>query len=203
MGVSSVDRAGLNPARCGCNLSSMQSLARRSAMRSISLHSALVSVTGRKDTVLLADFFGFMMGAMKSCSRLAGTCPPRKLQLNSRSMHFFVSLPSCFRSSRRISSSPGAVPEDSSRSATSNSASVMGWSVLHLVLSIFISGACCGFVGLAMRMLANACACCRLVSGWPYTTSTGDVSGSGAHIAFADDHVFVPSVVSNDASSFH
>ncbi|KAG8341736.1 hypothetical protein TRVL_07439 [Trypanosoma vivax] len=35
-----------------------------------------------------------------------------------------------------------------------------------------------------MYIWANACACWRVVSGWPFTTSTGDVSGRGAYIDF-------------------
>ncbi|CCD11960.1 unnamed protein product [Trypanosoma congolense IL3000] len=159
MSVSSVDRAGLNPACCGCNLSSMQSLTLRATMRSINLHSVLVSVTGLKDAMLLAGLFGFSNGTMMPCFHLAGTCPVRKLQLNSRNTHFFATLPSSFSSSQCISSSPGAVPEESSRSATSSSASVMGRKVLRLVLGILISGACGALVDLAMYILANACAC--------------------------------------------
>ncbi|KAG8339126.1 hypothetical protein TRVL_10048 [Trypanosoma vivax] len=82
--------------------------------------------------MLFADLFGFSSGTMIPCLRLAGTCPPRKLQLNSRSTRPFATLPSCFSSSHRISSSPGAVPEDSSRSATSSCAAVMGWNALFL-----------------------------------------------------------------------
>ncbi|KAG8341134.1 hypothetical protein TRVL_08035 [Trypanosoma vivax] len=83
--------------------------------------------------MLLAGPFGFSSGTMIPCLRLAGTWPARKLQLNSRSTHPFATLPSCFSSLHRISSSPGAVPEDSSRSATSSCASVMGWNVLRAV----------------------------------------------------------------------
>ncbi|KAG8344698.1 hypothetical protein TRVL_04479 [Trypanosoma vivax] len=79
MSVSSVDRAGLNPACCGCSLSSMQSLTRRATVRSISLRSVLVSVTGRKDAILLTGLFGFSSGTMMPCLHLAGTCPVRKL----------------------------------------------------------------------------------------------------------------------------
>ncbi|KAG8341298.1 hypothetical protein TRVL_07873 [Trypanosoma vivax] len=122
MSVSSVDRAGLNPACCGSSLSSMQPLTRRATMRSISLHSVLVSVTARKDAILLAGLFGFSSGTMMPCLHLACTCPVRKLQLNRRKMHRLDTLPRCFSSSQWISSSPGAVPEDSSRSETSSPA---------------------------------------------------------------------------------
>ncbi|KAG8343362.1 hypothetical protein TRVL_05815 [Trypanosoma vivax] len=149
MSVSSVDRAGLNPACCGRFLSSMQSLTQRVTMRSISLHSALVSVAGRKDAMLLAGLFGCSSGTMMPCRHLAGTWPVRKLQLNTRKMHLLATLPSCFSSSQWISSSPGAVPEDNSRSATSSNVSVMGWNVHRLVLGIFISGACGDFFDLA------------------------------------------------------
>ncbi|KAG8339254.1 hypothetical protein TRVL_09919 [Trypanosoma vivax] len=81
----------------------------------------------------LAGMFGFSGGTMMPCRHLAGTCPARKLRLNIRSTHPFATLPSCFSSSHRISSSPGAVPEDSSRSATSSFASVMSLNVLRLV----------------------------------------------------------------------
>ncbi|KAG8340055.1 hypothetical protein TRVL_09119 [Trypanosoma vivax] len=61
----------------------------------------------------------------------------------------------------------------------------MSLNVLRLVLGILISGACCASVDLVMCMLPNACACLRLAGGWPSTTSSGDVSGRGAHIDFA------------------
>ncbi|KAG8339950.1 hypothetical protein TRVL_09220 [Trypanosoma vivax] len=123
MGVSSVDRAGLNPACCGCSLSSMQSLTRHATICSISLHSVLAGVTCRKDAMLFGSFFGFSSGTMMPCVHLAGTCPVRKLQLNSPSTDLFDTQSSCFSSSQWVSSSPGAVPEYSSRSATSSSAS--------------------------------------------------------------------------------
>ncbi|KAG8338860.1 hypothetical protein TRVL_10314 [Trypanosoma vivax] len=81
--------------------------------------------------MLLAGPFGFSSGTMMSCLRLACTCPARKLQLSGRSTRPFATLPSCFSSLQRTSSSSGTVPEDSSRSATSSCASVMGRNVLR------------------------------------------------------------------------
>ncbi|KAG8339261.1 hypothetical protein TRVL_09911 [Trypanosoma vivax] len=131
MTVSSADRAGMRPACCGCSFSSMQLLMRRPTMRSISLCNALVSATWQKEDILFAGPFGFSSGTMMPCRHLAGTCPVRKLQLNGHSIHFFATLPSCFSSSQWVASSPGAVPEDSSSSATSGPASVMGRNVLQ------------------------------------------------------------------------
>ncbi|CCD20221.1 hypothetical protein, conserved [Trypanosoma vivax Y486] len=147
--------------------------------------------------------FRFSSGTMMPCRYLAGTCPVRKLQLNSRSTRFIDTLPSCFGSSQRVSSSPGAVLEYSSCSTTPNSASLMGRNVLRLVLGIFIAGACGAFVGLAMRLLANVCACWRLLSGWPSTASTGDVSGRGAYIDFARFQLAEPVADSFDTFAFH
>ncbi|CCD20378.1 hypothetical protein, conserved, partial [Trypanosoma vivax Y486] len=201
--VSSVDRGGLNPFSCGCSLFLMRSLTRRAAMRSISLRTVLVSVAGRKDAMLLSVSFGFSSSAMMPFLRLAGTSPTHKLKLNSRKIHLLDPLPICFNSSHRISSSPGSVPEDSSRSETSISASVMGLNAHRLLLGTFIFGAFGAFVDLAMHMLANASACWRLVSGWPSTTSTGDVSGRGACIDFARFQLTESVAVSFGTFSFH
>ncbi|KAG8340518.1 hypothetical protein TRVL_08656 [Trypanosoma vivax] len=118
-------------------------------------------------------------------------------------MHLLDTLPSCSSSSQWFLSSPGAVPEDSSRSATSSSVSVVGQSVHRLVLGIFISGAYGTFADLAMRILANACTCCGLVSGWPSTASTGDVNGCGAYIDFARFKLAESVADSFDTFAFH
>ncbi|KAG8340095.1 hypothetical protein TRVL_09079 [Trypanosoma vivax] len=117
MSVSSVCLVGLFTGCCGCSFPSMQSLTRRVTMRSISLHSVLVRVTDRNDAMLLAGLVGFSTGTMMLCLHLAGSCPVRKLQFNSRSMHLLVTLTSCFSSLQCITSSPGTVSDDSSRSA--------------------------------------------------------------------------------------
>ncbi|KAG8344807.1 hypothetical protein TRVL_04357 [Trypanosoma vivax] len=54
-----------------------------------------------------------------------------------------------------------------------------------------------------MCIWANACACWRLVSGWPSTTSTGDVSGRGAYIDFTRFHLTESVADSFATFSFH
>ncbi|KAG8345930.1 hypothetical protein TRVL_03245 [Trypanosoma vivax] len=87
MSVPSVDRASLNPSCCGFSLSLLKSPARRTTTRYISMHSVLASVAFRKDAILFVGLFGSSSGTMMPCSHLSGTCPARKLQLNSRKMH--------------------------------------------------------------------------------------------------------------------
>ncbi|KAG8339635.1 hypothetical protein TRVL_09538 [Trypanosoma vivax] len=134
--------------------------------------------------MLLCGLFGFSSGTMMPCRYLAGTWPARKPQLNSCSMRLLDALPSRLSSSRCTSSSPGAVPEDNSRSATSSSASTVDGNALCLSLRTFLSAACGAFGHLAMCILANARARWCLVSGRPSTTSTGDISDRGAYIDF-------------------
>ncbi|KAG8343599.1 hypothetical protein TRVL_05579 [Trypanosoma vivax] len=153
----SVDRAARNlfvvAAAC---LPSLLFLTGWLTMFFISLHSLLVSATGRKVAMMFVGSSFFRSGCMVSWPHLADTYSARKLQAKSRKLQLIGSLPNFCKSSKRISSLPNAVLEDSSRSATSIPCSVMGLNVFRLVFSIFIRGPYCCFVGVSIYIWANA-----------------------------------------------
>ncbi|KAG8342341.1 hypothetical protein TRVL_06833 [Trypanosoma vivax] len=93
--IRSVLRAGTRCSHSKCFEVPVPNCAKSNAPRRYSLECF---GPGRKDAMLFAGLFGFSSGTMKPCLHLAGTCPVRKLQPDSCSTHFFVSLPSCFSS---------------------------------------------------------------------------------------------------------
>ncbi|KAG8343367.1 hypothetical protein TRVL_05796 [Trypanosoma vivax] len=76
----------------------MESLTRHTAMRPIRLHSILVTVPGREDPMLDADFSGASNGSMTPFLRSPGARSAHKLKVNSRSLRFIDSQASSFSS---------------------------------------------------------------------------------------------------------